>query len=85
MFVFQDWSDLIEYVINTFIKKPHSLQSSTNFRFEIENFDDVKIIPKSILSPAPETKPDTETEADDKKKLADSSASCTSKGKAESR
>jgi hypothetical protein len=37
---------LIEYVINTFIKKPHSLQSSTNFRLDTENFDDDKIFLK---------------------------------------
>lgn len=68
-FVFQDWSDLIEYVINTFIKKPHSLQSTANIRLDFENFDDdFKIVPKTIMSPAPETKPDTiEAESDDKK------------------
>ncbi|KAJ8726312.1 hypothetical protein PYW07_001010 [Mythimna separata] len=73
-----DWSDLIEYVINTFIKKPHSLQS----RILIESFEEVKIVQKPV--PAPQASPET-TPAGDKKKPTNSSASCTSKGKAESR
>ncbi|XP_053625997.1 protein timeless isoform X2 [Plodia interpunctella] len=43
-----DWSDLIEYVINTFIKKPHTLQSTTNFRLDTESFDDDKIFVKPL-------------------------------------
>ncbi|CAH4002900.1 protein timeless [Pieris brassicae] len=38
-----DWSDLIEYVINTFIKKPHSLQRTASFRLDTESFDDDKV------------------------------------------
>ncbi|XP_045535378.1 protein timeless isoform X2 [Papilio machaon] len=34
-----DWSDLIEYVINTFIKKPQSLQCIGTIRLESEKFD----------------------------------------------
>ncbi|XP_013200570.1 protein timeless [Amyelois transitella] len=46
-----DWSDLIEYVINTFIKKPHTLQSNTNFRLTTECFDDDKIFVKPVATP----------------------------------
>ncbi|XP_068621502.1 protein timeless isoform X2 [Battus philenor] len=34
-----DWADLIEHVINTFIKKPQTLQSVGNFRLDPENFE----------------------------------------------
>ncbi|XP_072936507.1 protein timeless isoform X2 [Epargyreus clarus] len=34
-----DWTDLVEYVINTFVKKPHSLHNSASFRLEPEDFD----------------------------------------------
>ncbi|XP_034828725.1 protein timeless [Maniola hyperantus] len=34
-----DWSDLIEYVINTFIKKPYKLQSSVQVRLDAEMFE----------------------------------------------
>lgn len=83
-FFLKDWSDLIEYVINTFIKKPHSLQSMANFRIEIENFDEVKLVPKPVDAPETPIKP-VSVEAEDKKKPADGSASCTSKGKDETR
>ncbi|KAI5641514.1 timeless protein domain-containing protein [Phthorimaea operculella] len=33
-----DWSDLIEYVINTFIKKPESLQSASSVVLDNESF-----------------------------------------------
>ncbi|KAF9414680.1 hypothetical protein HW555_007458 [Spodoptera exigua] len=79
-----DWSDLIEYVINTFIKKPHSLQSSANFRLDIENFDDVKIIPKPMVAPPAQSKSET-VEAEEKKPTTKSNTSCISNGKGESR
>nr|QCH40579.1 timeless [Chilo suppressalis] len=41
-----DWSDLIEYVINTFITKPQTLHTSANFRLDTENFDDDNVIVK---------------------------------------
>nr|WJJ67113.1 TIMELESS [Phauda flammans] len=50
----EDWSDLIEYVINTFIKKPHVLQSTANFRLNEENFDDERVFVKP--SPPPPLK-----------------------------
>ncbi|XP_059048859.1 protein timeless isoform X2 [Achroia grisella] len=50
-----DWSDLIEYVINTFIKKPHTLQSTTNFRLDTENFDGDSFFVKP-LTPSKTTK-----------------------------
>ncbi|XP_028171667.1 protein timeless [Ostrinia furnacalis] len=61
-----DWSDLIEYIINTFLKKPHTLQSVSNFRLDTENFDDDKIFVKP-LAPTNANKNET-TEADAKKK-----------------
>ncbi|XP_063529184.1 protein timeless-like isoform X2 [Cydia strobilella] len=39
-----DWSDLIEYVINTFIKKPHALLTIDNFRMDTQIFDDKKVV-----------------------------------------
>ncbi|XP_063358533.1 protein timeless-like isoform X2 [Cydia amplana] len=39
-----DWSDLIEYVINTFIKKPHALLTTDNFRMDTQIFDDKKVV-----------------------------------------
>ncbi|CAD0196198.1 unnamed protein product [Chrysodeixis includens] len=68
-----DWSDLIEYVINTFIKKPHTLQSTANFRLDNENFDEEKVVTKPTAAPATPGKPDTEA----KKKSANSNASST--------
>ncbi|XP_075992234.1 timeless isoform X2 [Anticarsia gemmatalis] len=50
-----DWSDLIEYVINTFIKKPHSLHSTANFRLDTESFDDEKIEIKPLEAPLSQT------------------------------
>ncbi|KAG6454028.1 hypothetical protein O3G_MSEX008488 [Manduca sexta] len=44
-----DWSDLIEYVINTFIKKPHTLQSMANFRLDAESFEDNKMVVKPTV------------------------------------
>lgn len=35
-------------MINTFIKKPHTLQSATNFRLDTENFDDDKVFAKPL-------------------------------------
>lgn len=46
-----DWSDLIEYVINTFIKKPYKLQSSAQLPLDVEMFDDDKML-KEILDTA---------------------------------
>nr|AAF66996.1 timeless [Antheraea pernyi] len=43
-----DWSDLVEYVINTFIKKPHTLQSVVELQQDNESFDDDKLILKQI-------------------------------------
>lgn len=43
---------MIEYVINTFIKKPHSLHSSANIRLDTESFDDVKLFSKHVVSNA---------------------------------
>ncbi|CAG4944884.1 unnamed protein product [Colias eurytheme] len=43
-----DWSDLIEYVINTFVKKPHTLQRTASFRLDTESFDDDKILKELI-------------------------------------
>lgn len=77
-----DWSDLIEYVINTFIKKPHSLQSTANFLLDTDSFEDVKIAPKPI-TPASQSKPET-VEADDKKNPANNNTICTSNGNVES-
>ncbi|XP_028040904.1 protein timeless isoform X2 [Bombyx mandarina] len=45
-----DWSDLIEYVINTFIKKPHTLQTMADIRLDTENFDD-EIVSKPVTTP----------------------------------
>ena len=47
----QDWSDLIEYVINTFIKKPYKLQSSAQLPLDVEMFEDDKML-KEILDTA---------------------------------
>ncbi|KAM3964699.1 timeless isoform 2-T2 [Aphomia sociella] len=59
-----DWSDLIEYVINTFIKKPHTLQSTTIFRLETESFEDDDVFAKphtlSKTTRQP-TRPDTDS------------------------
>lgn len=77
-FIFQDWSDLIEYVINTFIKKPHALQSTSNIRLDIESFDD-GIIGKPAADPLALTNNSVgEAEV---KKIFDSNASNTSKEK----
>ncbi|KAL0849155.1 hypothetical protein ABMA28_013501 [Loxostege sticticalis] len=62
-----DWSDLIEYVINTFIKKPHTLQSATNFRLDTESFDDDKEFVTPLVAPAAANK-NHNTEAEGKKK-----------------
>ncbi|CAH0749022.1 unnamed protein product [Diatraea saccharalis] len=70
-----DWSDLIEYVINAFIKQPHAIQSSSNFRLKIENIDNDKVFAKPEDAVAQlDTKPDS----DDAKKKS-SSGDSTSK------
>ncbi|CAB3249938.1 unnamed protein product [Arctia plantaginis] len=53
-----DWSDLIEYVINTFIKKPNSLQSTANCRLDTESFDDDKIVTRPSTTPMSQKKLD---------------------------
>ncbi|XP_022123071.2 protein timeless [Pieris rapae] len=53
-----DWSDLIEYVINTFIKKPYSLQRTASFRLDTESFDDDKILKDLIENPKEDTTED---------------------------
>ncbi|CAK1549861.1 unnamed protein product [Leptosia nina] len=50
-----DWSDLIEYVINTFIKKPHSLQRTASFRLDTESFDDDKALKELIETEEPKS------------------------------
>ncbi|XP_052756845.1 protein timeless isoform X2 [Galleria mellonella] len=67
-----DWSDLIEYVINTFIKKPHALQSTTNFRLDTENFDEDNFFVKP-LTPSKPTK--HRSDADSRKRSDDISGS----------
>ncbi|CAH0726687.1 unnamed protein product, partial [Brenthis ino] len=46
-----DWSDLIEYVINTFVKKPYNLQCSAQLPLDVKMFDEDKSL-KGILDPA---------------------------------
>lgn len=53
-----DWSDLIEYAINTFTKKPQSLQSIDNCREYLANLDDGQILSKLPITSAPEGKLD---------------------------
>ncbi|XP_047515532.1 protein timeless isoform X1 [Pieris napi] len=53
-----DWSDLIEYVINTFIKKPHCLQRTASFRLDTESFDDDKVFKELIDDPQEDTAED---------------------------
>lgn len=49
-----DWSDLIEYVINTFIKKPYSLQSTENGRLDMESLGGgINIITEPICTISP--------------------------------
>lgn len=60
-------------MINTFIKKPHTLQSTANFRLDNENFDDDKTVAKPTATLVAQAKPETET----KKKSANSNASST--------
>ncbi|XP_048487863.1 protein timeless isoform X2 [Plutella xylostella] len=57
-----DWSDLIEYAINTFIKKPQSLRAVNNFRLDTENFDD------DSESTKPHVASDIKVDFDDMKK-----------------
>ncbi|XP_046961994.1 protein timeless [Vanessa cardui] len=44
-----DWSDLIEYVINTFIKKPYKMQNTVSL-IEKEIFEDDKHLKEILLS-----------------------------------
>ncbi|GBP40332.1 Protein timeless [Eumeta japonica] len=46
----QDWSDLIEYVINTFVQKPLTVESLVNVRIESPNLDENTNIIKSSAS-----------------------------------
>lgn len=71
-----DWSDLIEYVINTFIKKPHALQSTTNFRLDTENFDEDNFFVKP-LTPSKPTK--HRSDADSRKRSDDIISGSTSR------
>lgn len=71
---FQDWSDLIEYVINTFIKKPHTLQSPTNFRLDTESFDDEKVFAKPLTTSVLEAKKGKDNEVILKSNADDSDA-----------
>ncbi|XP_032510677.1 protein timeless isoform X2 [Danaus plexippus] len=48
-----DWSDLIEYVINTFIKKPYKLQNYSNIQLEMEIFDDDMKPKENLIDPEP--------------------------------
>lgn len=77
----QDWSDLVEYVINTFIKKPHSLQSTANFRLETESFDDDEVVTKPSTTPKSQKKFDVTTDVVINQKSAPSNLSNTSKEK----
>ncbi|CAH2104707.1 unnamed protein product [Euphydryas editha] len=45
-----DWSDLIEYVINTFTKKPYKLQNSLNICPNKEIFEDDKHFKELVMS-----------------------------------
>lgn len=56
---FQDWSDLIEYVINTFVKKPQNLQLTQYFRLDTESFDDDKVLKDLIGNEDPKVVEDT--------------------------
>lgn len=50
-----DWSDLIVYVINTFMKKPEKLQNSINLCSDKETFEDKHL--KDLLMSAEELQP----------------------------
>lgn len=54
-----DWSDLVEYVMNTFIKKPHSLQISTVWNMDMELLHD------KMASLPDDAKLETQEENDD--------------------
>nr|QNI60324.1 timeless [Grapholita molesta] len=73
-----DWSDLIEYVINTFIKKPHELLSIDNFRMDTQIFDDKKVLTEQQAVTAAANE-DSHPAADVGKKSVHSSASQSSK------
>lgn len=38
--LFQDWSDLIEYVINTFVKEPHTIQNMKGLNLHKASVDE---------------------------------------------
>ncbi|XP_061707871.1 protein timeless-like isoform X1 [Cydia pomonella] len=74
-----DWSDLIEYVINTFIKKPHALLTIDNFRMDTQIFDDKKVLTEHqavVASAKKDLQPAAEA---GRKKSVHSSASQSSK------
>ncbi|XP_073941710.1 timeless [Choristoneura fumiferana] len=70
-----DWSDLIEYVINTFVKKPQSLHiSHTSIRMETEDFEGDEVLKKLTTLSAPE-KEEIQAPDMEKKKTAQSGGS----------
>lgn len=69
-------------MINTFIKKPHTLQSTANFRIDTESFDGDKIAANPTLMV--QSKPDA-TDADAKIMSVNSDASSITKEKLLSR
>ncbi|KAJ0181807.1 hypothetical protein K1T71_002529 [Dendrolimus kikuchii] len=75
-----DWSDLIEYAINTFIKKPHTLQSTIKFKLDTEPFDEEQIPGGPLQELNADVKPESDEPAQ-KKKSVTSSTSNTSKEK----
>ncbi|XP_049865864.1 protein timeless [Pectinophora gossypiella] len=74
-----DWSDLIEYVINTFIKKPHTLQKPANVWLENESFDDIAAPKPIVAPPATIAEPDNDAEVKKESIVPDNSDSNSTK------
>ncbi|XP_063617783.1 protein timeless-like isoform X1 [Cydia splendana] len=73
-----DWSDLIEYVINTFIKKPQALLTIDNFRMDTQIFDEKKVVTEHQAVVASAKKDPQPAAEGGKKKSVHSSASQSS-------